>query len=144
MLEQIPQFGDINNTFTGSVFRSVEPVNNLSKRTNITYILPPASGEAFPMGIVTCNITPVKVWAYADANFLLANIEQRAIGSPFSTGTQIITSNIVVGTAGTSATSFTGGITASTDAPVWLWYKCVSFLIGTPTKVILGFEYTVD
>jgi hypothetical protein len=114
-------------------------------QTKVVYIEPPALADEYPITIITQNIRFTKVWAQTDANTVDFNIEFRALTTPFTDGTEILSSDLQATSSGVSTTTFvsSGDVIAGLVSPVWIWYDATAISGTAPAKVIVGFEYIV-
>jgi hypothetical protein len=112
--------------------------------TKIFRINDPTAADIFEIGILTKNITLVKVWGETDTGTWTFNIDHRALGSAFSAGTEMLSSDLAATASSANTTSFnsSGQITASTTTPRWLGINASA--LSSATKAIVGIEYTVD
>jgi hypothetical protein len=105
-------------------------------------IFDPVTGDSGRVQIALPNaVTITRVWCNVKAaTSVTINLDERAEGTPDTSGTSVLTSNLVCDTDGANSTTFTNaGITAR--APIALLLTAVS---GTPDTLRVHFEYTID
>lgn len=135
---------------TGLEFTGAKVIQLSAKgrtRALIIYIENPVATDAFPIGYVGDAVTIIAVRAQTEGSSTTFrfNIEYRAKTTPFTTGTNIETSPTTYMTATDTGFEQTSGFeNGSIAADKWLYFVAQSGGSGTPTKLIVCVEYTVD
>lgn len=111
------------------------------QREYMLYIEDPTDSDEFPIGYVRNPMTVGEIRGQTDAGTVTFNVEHRAQGSPFSTGTEIADgSDVVADNTGATQSGFND---ATIPADRWLYFVA-SATSGTPTKLLVTIERTLD
>ncbi len=105
------------------------------------YIEAPIAGDAVFIGVVPHAVTAVDAKGETDTGTVTFNIEHRAVGSAFSAGTDILTSDLVATTS--QATTQTFDSSGAVAADKYL-YAVVTSVASSPTEFIGSIEYTIN
>ncbi|MBI1825880.1 MAG: hypothetical protein HY287_05845 [Planctomycetes bacterium] len=108
--------------------------------TKSIYIENPTSTDELPLGYVPDASTIVAVRAVTNTGTVDFNIEKRNKFSPGSAGTNIWSADKQANSTGLEQATFDS---AAISADQWLHYSA-SATIGTPAKLWISVEYTID
>lgn len=130
-----------NNTITNIGKTELEAA--YQTRAGVFHIANPVAGDEVPNILLPDAVHFVRVRVHTDTGTATVNIEHRAKTAPFSAGTDIVSSDIVGDSTGVEKTSVDFASSGAVAADRHL-YATVASVTGTPTKVKIDFEYTVD
>jgi len=109
--------------------------------SRIVYIETPTATDVLPICYVGDAVTIIAIRSVADAGTVSFNIEQRSKFTPGSAGTDCMTADQAADTDGEERTSSFSDATVPAD--YWLVYAA-SATMGSPTKLWVNIEYTID
>lgn len=111
---------------------------------SLTFVLDtPTSSDVFPIWQVPKTVTITKVWATVRGGTSSTfNIEKRTSSALNSSGTDILSSDLVATQAGASSTSFVAG--TSVISPQYFLVFVASALSGTVDQIVIEIDYTIN
>jgi hypothetical protein len=104
------------------------------------YAVDPTGADAYYLGYTDVKITITEVNGITDAGTVTAMLKWRARTAPFSSGTNVLSANIVFDTNEQATTTFADA-TIPADSVLWLTTSAVA---STPTKLVANVECTID
>jgi len=119
--------------------------SKLVTRTHILYVESPVDTDVFPVAFTHDAITFSQVWAQTDVTSSTVdfNIEYRALTTPNTAGTDILSADLTADDNGATTVSFASS--GAVAANKWLTYVATgSGVSGSPTKLWMAFEYVLQ